>query len=148
MTGNVGVWIDHRHATIVCLKDGGETTRHVLSHLEKHVRYSSDTQDTAAEDQRDRRFVGHLYKYYDKVIACMHDAEAILILGPGEAKGELKTRLEHESLGGRVVGCDAADKMTEGQLVAAVRKHFGIPPVLAGTSLTPAAGHAPLYQEG
>lgn len=134
MTGNVGVWIDHRHAVIVHLKESGETTRHMLSHVEKHVRYSSNTQDMAAEDQRDRRFIGHLYKYYDKVIAFIRGADAILILGPGEAKGELKTRLEHESLGGHIVGCDPADKLTDGQLVAAIRRHFGRPSIPAEIS--------------
>ena len=148
MTGNVGLWIDHRHAVIVSVKDGGETTRHVLSHLEKHVRFSSPTQDPAAEDQRDRRFIGHLYKYYDKVVACLRDADAILILGPGEAKGELKARLEHESLGDRIAGCNPADKMTDGQVAAAVRSHFGPQTVRSGRSLSPATAHAPLTLEG
>ena len=148
MTGNVGLWIDHRHAVIVSVKDEGETTRHVLSHLEKHVRFSSPTQDPAAEDQRDRRFIGHLYKYYDKVVACLRDADAILILGPGEAKGELKARLEHESLGDRIAGCNPADKMTDGQVAAAVRSHFGPQTVRSGRPLSPATAHAPLTLEG
>lgn len=148
MTGNVGLWIDHRHAVIVSVKDGGDTTRHVLSHLEKHVRSSSHTQDTAAEDQRDRRFIGHLYKYYDKVVACLRDADAILILGPGEARGELKARLEHESLGGRIAGCNPADKMTDGQVAAAVRSFFGPHTVRAGRPMHPVTDYVPLNQEG
>ena len=54
----------------------------------------------------------------------MRDAEEILILGPGEAKGELKKRLARENLGGRIVGIEAADKMTDPQIVAKVREHF------------------------
>ena len=41
--------------------------------------------------------------YYDEVIAVIRDAQAILILGPGEAKGELKKRLERDKLGGRIL---------------------------------------------
>jgi hypothetical protein len=124
MNGNVGLWIDHRQAVIVNLKDGGENTLRILSHMEKHVRFSRNKQDPAGEDQRDRRFTGHLDKYYDEVVSCIRDADAILILGPGEAKGELRTRLENQSLGGRVAACNPADKMTDGQLAAKVRKHF------------------------
>ena len=32
--------------------------------------------------------MGHLANYYDELIACIGDAETILIFGPGEAKRE------------------------------------------------------------
>jgi hypothetical protein len=54
----------------------------------------------------------------------IREADAILILGPGEAKSELKTRLESEALGGCIAGIETADKLTERQLAAKVRKHF------------------------
>ena len=54
----------------------------------------------------------------------IRDADAILIVGPGEAKSELKTRLESEALGGRIAVIETADKLTERQLAAKVRKHF------------------------
>ena len=62
--------------------------------------------------------------YYDAVIACIRDAESILIFGPGEAKDELKERLEENNLGGRVVGIETVDKMTDRQIAAKVRQHF------------------------
>jgi len=43
--------------------------------------------------------MGHLANYYDEVIACIGDAETILIFGPGEAKGELKKRMERDKIG-------------------------------------------------
>ena len=49
---------------------------------------------------------------------------ADLLIGPGEAKSELQKRLEEESLGGRIVGIETADKMTDGQITAAVRRHY------------------------
>jgi hypothetical protein len=57
-------------------------------------------------------------------IACIRDAESILIFGPGEAKVELKERLEGSNLGGRVVGIETAEKMTDRQIAAKVRQHF------------------------
>jgi stalled ribosome rescue protein Dom34 len=96
----------------------------IESGVEKHVRYSGAAEEDSAEDQRDTRFAGHLNKYYDRVIACIRDAESILIFGPGEAKGELQKRLEHEALSGRVIGIETVDKMTNQQIAARVRQHF------------------------
>jgi hypothetical protein len=124
MKRNIGLWIDHRKAVIVSFKDNVARTMRILSHMEKHVRYSGGAQDAAAEDHRDRNFAGHLYKYYDRVVSYIRDADAILILGPGEAKGELRTRLEGESLGNRISGVETVDKMTNHQIAAKVRLHF------------------------
>jgi hypothetical protein len=133
MTTQAGLWIDHRKAVIVTGSGDGEISRLIESNVEKHVRYSGDSGGShgsragTAEDIRERHFEGQLRKYYDDVIECIRDAEAILILGPGEAKGELKARLEHDGLGARIVGMETVDKMTEGQIAAKVRDHFGWP---------------------
>ena len=42
----------------------------------------------------------------------------------GEAKGELKQRLEKDRLGRRIVGVETSGKMTDKQIVAVVRGHF------------------------
>lgn len=124
MKKEVGVWIDHRKTVIVSVTDNKEETSLIRSGMEKHVRYSGAAQEDSAEDQRDTRFTGHLNKYYDQVISCIRDAESILILGPGEAKVELEKRLEKEALGGRVVGIETVDKMTNRQIAARVRQQF------------------------
>jgi len=120
----MGVWIDHRKAVIAIVAGHHEEMRQVDSQMEKHVRYSGAAQEDSAEDQRDRRFTGHLDKYYDEVIACLRDADSILILGPGEAKVELAERLGHDGRHGRVVGIDTVDKMTDRQIAATVRQRF------------------------
>ncbi|MDO9066463.1 MAG: hypothetical protein Q7U96_05205 [Chloroflexota bacterium] len=127
----VGLWIDHRRAVIVTLdgkddKGAHGTIEEVVSGMEKHVRYSSGAhvQEDVAEDQQDKRFNGHLNKYYEEVAGRLRDAAAILILGPGEAKGELQKLLTHQGKGELVVGVQAADKMTDNQLAVLVRQHF------------------------
>jgi hypothetical protein len=125
MKRQVGLWIDHRKAVIVLVTDEGEETRVIESDMEKHVRFASgSSEDGSAESTRDRQFASHLDGYYDKVIACIRDAESILILGPGEAKGELEKRLENKELGGRIVGIETVDKMTDRQIAARVRQNF------------------------
>ena len=132
MKKETGLWIDHRQAIIVTLSEQGEDEiAHITSNMKKHVRYSgashsetSPDHDDGTDDKRDRRFENHLDKYYDEVIAILHGADSILILGPGEAKGELRKRLEAHETSGGIVAVETADKMTEGQIATAVRRHF------------------------
>ena len=73
---------------------------------------------------RDRQFGNHLNSYYDEVIAVIRGADSIQILGPGEAKGELEKRLEHEGLKAHILAIETADKMTDRQISAKVREHY------------------------
>ena len=128
----VGVWIDHRKAVIAVVSDKGEETKVIESNVERQpgrfagVRSTTpyESQKVPADDSREREFTGHLHGYYDEVIAAIRDAESILILGPGEAKGELKKRLEKDKLGGRIVAVETVDKMTDRQIAAKVREYF------------------------
>jgi hypothetical protein len=128
----VGLWIDHRKAVIVVVTDQGEETRLIISKAEKQSRRTGDSplkgsyepQQVPASDSRQKAFTGHLNIYYDAVIAGIRDAESILIFGPGEAKGELKKRLERDKLGGRIVGIETVDKMTDHQVAVKVRQYF------------------------
>jgi hypothetical protein len=132
MKKEVGLWIDHRKAVIVTVENEVEVTREIRSNMEKHVRFSSGThsktssqpQGSTAEDMRDRQFSNHLGGYYEGIISLIRDADSIWIIGPGEAKVELETRLKHEELGGRIVGLETVDKLTDHQITARVRDHF------------------------
>jgi hypothetical protein len=132
MKTKVGLWIDHKKAIVVAVTDQGEEIGLVISKVEKQLRRSGDSplkgsyepQQVPAGDSRQKKLTGHLNLYYDAVIASIREAESILIFGPGEAKGELKKRLERDKLGGRIVGFETVDKMTDRQIVAKVRKHF------------------------
>ena len=132
MNLKVGLWIDHRKAIVVVVTDKGEEIGLVISAIERQARRSISSRHTGsyepqqvpADDSRQRAFTGHLNIYYDAVIASIRDAESILIFGPGEAKGELKKRLERINLGGHIVRVETADKMTDRQIATKVRRHF------------------------
>ena len=132
MKTKVGLWIDHRKATIVTVTDQGETMGLIVSKVEKQPRRSGDSplmgpyepHQVPAQDSLLRMHTMHLNIYYDTVIASIRNAESILIFGPGEAKGELSRRLEKSGLAGLVVGVEAADKMTDRQIAARVRQYF------------------------
>jgi stalled ribosome rescue protein Dom34 len=131
MKTTVGLWIDHKKAVIVFVAGKDAKIKLINSSIKRHQRQSGVA--TPADDVRQRELAGHLNTYYDEVVSCIRKAESILILGPGEAKGELKKRLEKDNLGGRIVGFETSDKMTDPQLVALVRGHFLNPPAAASS---------------
>lgn len=126
MIRQVGLWIDHREAIVVFIREGAEETKRIESGVEKHVRFSggNESEEGSADDQRDRQFAGHLTRYYDDVISSIRGAQSILLFGPGEAKGELARRLAAKGLSGRIVATVTVDKMTTPQIAAKVREYF------------------------
>ena len=125
MTKEIGLWIDHRKAVIVIVSDNGEEVKEITSHMEKHIRYSNDySQGGSSEDIRDRQFGDHLNTYYDAVLDAVRDGNTIQIFGPGEAKGELKKRLESGGFKGHILAIETVDKMTDRQIAAKVRERF------------------------
>ena len=132
MSTQVGLWIDHRKATMVAVTEKGEETSEILSNVEKQLRRSGDSPlkgpyealQVPADDSRQRARTGELNTYYDEVILHIRDADSILIMGPGVAKHELQKRMEKNRLGAKVVGVETIDNLTEPQLVAKVRQHF------------------------
>ena len=124
MKKEVGLWIDRKRAAIVTVKNGDMEMHQVVSDVEKHVRFSGGAQDISEEDIVERRFENHLRKYYDEVISNIHDAESILKFGPGEAKIELKKRIDGKSFIGKKIHVETEDKMTDRQITAKVKRHF------------------------
>jgi len=134
MNKQAGLWIDHREAVIVILSDEREETKRIISNSGKHIRYSGSShsetpeglKEVTSEDQRDRKFTNHLNSYYDEVIAVVRDADSIQIFGPGEAKGELEKRLEHEGLKAHILAIETVDKLTDRQIAAKIRERFPV----------------------
>ena len=132
MKTTAGLWIDHRKAVIAVLSEDGEETLEIQSNVEKQpgrlagVRSTTpyESQKKQADDTLQREFTGHLNQYYDEVIAAVGKAESVLLFGPGEAKGELKKRLERDHLGGHIIAVETVDKMTDRQIAAKVREYF------------------------
>jgi len=135
MKTNSGLWIDHREATLVFLSEAGDKTKRIQSSAEKQLRRAGEpssgpfeADEVPADDSREREYTGHLARYYDEIIASLSGAESILIMGPGEAKGELKKRFDKHHRDPRPITVETADRMTEAQLAAKVRHHFHADP--------------------
>ena len=130
MTTNAGVWIDHHKAVILLITDAGEDMRQITVDDNNPAqaadaapaKNSYTRNDFVAEDKRERKTQSHLNKYYDHVIACLQHADSIWILGPGEAKGELKKRIESKKLRGKIAHVETVDKMTDHEIAEHVRQ--------------------------
>ena len=131
MNSKVGVWIDHRKAIVVHISDSGEEVIHIQSSAESQLRRSSDHTTGAFEplqvpsdDTRERKYKAELNTFYDEVISHLVNSKSILICGPGEARTEFRNRMDAKhSVAGKVVS-EAADSMTDAQVVARIRNHF------------------------
>ena len=128
-----GLWIDHRKAVVVTIRDSGEeATLTLLSKVErkpshpggKHSAAPFEAQHFLADDSRQRKFTGQLDIYYDAVIACVRHVDAVLVFGPGEAKGEFRKRIAKAGTCSRIEEAETVDKLTDRQIAARVRQHF------------------------
>jgi hypothetical protein len=132
MNATAGLWIDHRKAVIAIVSAKGEETMEIKSNVDKQPGRFAGVRSTApyesqlvkADDRLERKLTGHLNQYYAKVMASIHDADAILVFGPGEAKGELKKRLDRAKIGGHIAVMETTDKLTDRQIAAKARKYF------------------------
>ena len=126
MNNKVGSWIDHKKAIIVAASTDGVTSKTVESQVGSHGRFSGP-QEGGGEKKYEDRYGEHLDHYYDQVIHELGQPEALLIFGPGEAKPQLKERLSRsKALSKRIVGVETSDKLTDSQIVAKVKKYYGI----------------------
>ena len=134
MEQRVGIWIDHRHAVIIALNNGGEHVEVVESDAENPPKMEGGAraktpwgpQDTSAETRNERQFRHQLDRYYRNVIDRLKGVDSIFIFGPGLAKGELKKELAGTHiLRDRIAGVETADKMTQPQMAAKVREFYG-----------------------
>jgi len=142
MATKAGVWIDHKQAIVVLLTDAGKEIKKTEFDIGQRIRSKAGSRsknpykpgEFVAEDTLERKLENDRKDYYDDVIASVRGANAILILGPGEAKGEFLKRLRSKKLRGVDVELETVDKMTDRQIAAKVGKHFAAP--IANKSVT------------
>jgi len=126
MRHDVGVWIDHKKAVIVSIAAGEVTTRTLESDVGSHPHYSG-SQEGGGEKKYEERHNQDLDRYYDDVIGQLGKPDAVLLFGPGEAKLQLKERLGRSKVSSEsIVAVESTDKLTDSQIVAKVKEHYGI----------------------
>ena len=84
-------------------------------------------QEAVAEGKIEKRYHQELRRYYRQIVEAVRSGDEFIILGPVEAKIELKKEAEADkSVVEKLVGIETVDKMTDRQIAAKVRKNFGL----------------------
>ena len=118
----VGLWIDLQKAVIVSATGQGAVIEFVHSDIDSR-RWQLDVWKLPC-DIRQRMSNDQLERFYKNVSGRVLDARSLFILGPGEAKGELRRRLGTDNFTGKIVGFESAGSMTEIQIVDRVHERF------------------------
>lgn len=132
MTTDVGIWIDHAKAHIITLRTDHEprfeTIESAVEGKRKstgHVRMSPSTQHASGSHNKDERWrEAMLRQYFERVARKVSAAHRLYIFGPNGGRRDLEARVTDLNPAPTVVAVDAADHMTENQMVAQVRVLF------------------------
>jgi peptide subunit release factor 1 (eRF1) len=117
----VAIWIDHREAILATF---------VGNHIKAEGHISSDAgPHTHGGGWSQRRIEAHRYEmlkhFYEEVVHHLGPVDEILILGPGQAKLELRKHIEHhKGLKGRVRALANAPHLTEAELITQAETLF------------------------
>jgi len=139
MPGRCAIWLDHSKALIVRFTPEGEAdVEEIESGIEKMHKTTGGAGGRApyhhgyvSKSSEEERRHHQLSKFYDRITGKVGMCTKVVILGSGLAKQELNKAIE--SLPGQrkpKLEVHPAEKMTEKQLVALVRKEFGVSPPL------------------
>ena len=114
MTSKAGIWIDYQHAILILTSDHTQDVRKFDSGIDV-ARMQGDpcsgVSDMLTPETRAERCVRiQLHQFFDTVIDCLSDSDAVLIIGPGNAKTEFIRYIADMKLQGLSVETEAAAK--------------------------------------
>ena len=116
------VWIDHSQAKVFHIGLSGQDEVIVHPHMPKHLHHKANSIGSghAAPDK----------EFLAQVMNAVSDAGEILIIGPASAKTEFAKYLREQpsKIGDRIVAVEAADRPSDGEIVAYAKRHFKIEP--------------------
>ena len=116
----LGIWIDYERAVIV----SASPDRVTINTLESPYPALDGPHEGGAKREQDGQ---RLERYYDEVITQLGHPQALLIFGPGEAKVQFNKRLSRfKALRECVVGLETTETLTDPEIVAKVKEHYGI----------------------
>jgi hypothetical protein len=130
---HVGIWLDSGSAILVFLSDGRTSIQRIESGVESRFRTSGGSrskspygpQEVASESKAENRRKRQHERYFRKIFVEIARGREFLILGPGETKLHFATAIRMErALSGRLRKVETADRMSERQLIAKVKKFF------------------------
>jgi|SRR5579863_6544224 len=130
----IGVWLDHAKAHFIDLSKGPASVETAYSSIEPHERFEGETgigtklgnnRATNNENHQHNRRQEILDQYYEMLTDRLKNYEGILLLGSSTARNELYNRLMTDKhFSGKHIHVQPAEKLTENEMVAEVRRYF------------------------
>jgi len=125
----VCVWIDHSRAVVAAIDDGEESLETIASNAGRHVRAGGGwrtatpwgPQASNDERSRERKYDNRLGEFYRDVIRHIGQPDELVVMGPAQAKQELKAEIEESLLRDVHVVLETAGEMTDPQVLARLR---------------------------
>ena len=111
------VWLDSSEAKIFAL--------HPESVDEKKMHRTEIRHHTGVEKEQNNH--KNAEKFFHQVAGALTDANEILLVGPGDAKGHFRTHLEqhhHARVKDKIVGVETVDHPSDAQILALAKKFF------------------------
>jgi len=121
----IAIWVDHQEAFLAKFQD-----EQLTREKEFNSKIGSDTHGRGwSRHHFDAHYHEQLKHFYDEIVEHLGSVDEILILGPGQAKHELRSRIEHhKGLHGKVLDLKTTDKLSEEQFIREAEKYFGLLP--------------------
>ena len=128
----IGIWLDHKCAKIVNVDGPGESMVTLKADIDtSKAKGGSRSKDpygpviTVSEKKHQAKKEQQVKAFFDQIADFVKDAESIAVFGPGELKSHFKNfLLDDSSLKSKFTGIEAADSMTDNQVVAMVREYY------------------------
>ncbi|MBI2609492.1 MAG: hypothetical protein HYW47_07880 [Deltaproteobacteria bacterium] len=123
----IGIWLDHKEAYIISFNGSThKTLQHVHSGIgKKPVPGGGSLYSPIQEQHLLHKWQIQMKEYYETIIKNVHNADHIYLLGPGEAKIELKHRLEqNKHFTDRIYAVENTDKLSEVEIEQKIKQVF------------------------
>ena len=132
----IGLWLDHSKAHFIDMSKGSAIVETAYSEREINVRTKGEGADgTLLGNNRATNNENHKHnhdrmvmnEYYHLLSDRLQSYDTIYLFGPTSAKDELYNKLtEDKHFAHKAITVASADHLTENQMVAAVKKFFGL----------------------
>lgn len=131
-----GLWLDSRHAKILKIFPDGKIEFHELqSENAKRQRFSGETTNKTGmlgitlspEKKMQARENNHLNKFMKAIVSHLDHANAILILGSGDARFELQNTInKSKTMNGVWIENKPSVKLSRKELEIETEKHYSL----------------------
>jgi hypothetical protein len=133
MKKQMGIWIDSIHAYIININEDEPRIETIDSGIVPNERFAGEGKRFTRvgnvyidfEKNEERKFDQKMEDYLNKVMTMLKDVEELLIFGPAQTRIKLGKKIKEEKTMQNIsVVNEAAEDMSERQMVAHVRQYF------------------------